>query len=217
MFGYSDIFEFLIVLIAVIISIMLHELAHGFVALWNGDDTAKRAGRLSFNPIDHFDMVGFLMLVFLHFGYAKPVPVNPYNFRNKKAGMIGVSFAGIAMNLLLAFIFYPLLYITYNIPYLYTFVVYMVLLNLNLAIFNLLPLYPLDGYRLVNCFVPSENKCLTFLRKYSRYIFIALFGMGIIRDLLNLPIYFDPLSWIIQRVSYFIMDIYSMFWGLFFG
>lgn len=208
--------DYLIVIVVVVISIVLHELAHGVVAMWNGDNTAKRAGRLTLNPISHFDPVGFLMLVFLHFGYAKPVPVNPDNFRNKNIGMFTVSIAGITTNLLLAFICYPLLFITYNIPYLYTFVVYMVLINLNLAVFNLLPLYPLDGYRIVNCIVPSENKVLIFLRKYSRYILIVLFGMGIIRDILNLPLFFDPLSWIIQKVSYALMDLYKMFWGMFF-
>lgn len=208
--------DYLIVLVVVVISIVLHELAHGVVAMWNGDDTARRAGRLTLNPISHFDTVGFLMLAVLHFGYAKPVPVNPNNFRNKNMGMFTVSIAGITINLLLAFICYPLLFITYDIPYLYTFVVYMVLINLNLAIFNLLPLYPLDGYRIVNCVVPSQNKVLTFLRKYSRYILIVLFGMGIIRDILNLPLFFDPLSWIIQKVSYALMNLYKMFWGMFF-
>ena len=105
-FGYSDILTFLIALVAIVLSIMLHEVAHGLVALWNGDDTAKRAGRLNLNPVSHFDPVGFLMLIFLRFGYAKPVPVNPYNFKNRKVGMFTVSVAGVTLNLILAFFCY---------------------------------------------------------------------------------------------------------------
>ena len=134
MFGYTDILQFVIILAAIVVSIILHEIAHGVVALWNGDTTAKDAGRLTLNPVSHFDLLGFLMLVVCRFGYAKPVPVNPYNFRNRKTGMITVSLAGISVNILLAFIFYPLLMVTYTVPYLYTFNVYMVLINLNLAL-----------------------------------------------------------------------------------
>lgn len=216
MFGYTDILQFVIVLAAIVVSIILHEIAHGVVALWNGDTTAKDAGRLTLNPVSHFDLLGFLMLVVCRFGYAKPVPVNPYNFRNRKTGMITVSLAGISVNILLAFIFYPLRMVTYTVPYLYTFNVYMVLINLNLAVFNLLPLYPLDGYRLVNCFVPSENKVMRFLRAYSRYILLILLALGVFQSAFSLPLYFDPLSWLIRTVSYFLMDVFGLFWGLFF-
>lgn len=103
MLGYSDIFQFLIAAVAIVISIVLHELAHGYVALWNGDATAKVSGRLTVNPLAHFDPFGLVMLLLVRFGYAKPVPVNPDNFRRRKTGMLTVAFAGIVMNLLLAF------------------------------------------------------------------------------------------------------------------
>ena len=76
MFGYTDILQFVIILAAIVVSIILHEIAHGVVALWNGDTTAKDAGRLTLNPVSHFDLLGFLMLVVCRFGYAKPVPVS---------------------------------------------------------------------------------------------------------------------------------------------
>ena len=214
-FGYSDILTFLIALVAIVLSIMLHEVAHGLVALWNGDDTAKRAGRLNLNPVSHFDPVGFLMLIFLRFGYAKPVPVNPYNFKNKKVGMFTVSVAGVTLNLILAFFCYPLYVVCSEINYLSTFLLYMVVVNLNLAAFNLLPLYPLDGYRILNCFIPETNKFMSFLKNYSRYILIFLLALGIIRDVLDLPLFFDPLSWLLNKIMEFFIDAFEAFWGLF--
>lgn len=214
-FGYSDILTFLIALVAIVLSIMLHEVAHGLVALWNGDDTAKRAGRLNLNPVSHFDPVGFLMLIFLRFGYAKPVPVNPYNFKNRKVGMFTVSVAGVTLNLILAFFCYPLFVVCSEISYLNTFLLYMVVINLNLAAFNLLPLYPLDGYRILNCFIPETNKFMSFLKNYSRYILIFLLALGIIRDVLDLPLWFDPLSWLLNKIMEFFLNAFDAFWGLF--
>lgn len=214
-FGYNDISTFLIALVAIVLSIMLHEVAHGLVALWNGDDTAKRAGRLNLNPVSHFDPVGFLMLIFLRFGYAKPVPVNPYNFKNRKVGMFTVSVAGVTLNLILAFFCYPLFVVCSEINYLKTFLLYMVVVNLNLAAFNLLPLYPLDGYRILNCFIPETNKFMSFLKNYSRYILIFLLALGIIRDVLDLPLWFDPLSWLLNKIMEFFLNAFDAFWGLF--
>lgn len=214
-FGYNDISTFLIALVAIVLSIMLHEVAHGLVALWNGDDTAKRAGRLNLNPVSHFDPVGFLMLIFLRFGYAKPVPVNPYNFKNRKVGMFTVSVAGVTLNLILAFFCYPLFVVCSEINYLSTFLLYMVVVNLNLAAFNLLPLYPLDGYRILNCFIPETNKFMSFLKNYSRYILIFLLALGIIRDVLDLPLWFDPLSWLLNKIMEFFLNAFDAFWELF--
>lgn len=214
-FGYSDILTFLIALVAIVLSIMLHEVAHGLVALWNGDDTAKRAGRLNLNPVSHFDPVGFLMLIFLRFGYAKPVPVNPYNFKNRKVGMFTVSVAGVTLNLILAFFCYPLFVVCSEINYLSTFLLYIVVVNLNLAAFNLLPLYPLDGYRILNCFIPETNKFMSFLKNYSRYILIFLLALGIIRDVLDLPLWFDPLSWLLNKIMEVFINAFDAFWGLF--
>lgn len=214
-FGYSDILTFLIALVAIVLSIMLHEVAHGLVALWNGDDTAKRAGRLNLNPVSHFDPVGFLMLIFLRFGYAKPVPVNPYNFKNRKVGMFTVSVAGVTLNLILAFFCYPLFVVCSEINYLSTFLLYIVVVNLNLAAFNLLPLYPLDGYRILNCFISETNKFMSFLKNYSRYILIFLLALGIIRDVLDLPLWFDPLSWLLNKIMEFFINAFDAFWGLF--
>ena len=198
-----------------LIILPIHEFAHAFAAHLNGDDTAKRAGRLNLNPVSHFDPVGFLMLIFLRFGYAKPVPVNPYNFKNRKVGMFTVSVAGVTLNLILAFFCYPLFVVCSEINYLNTFLLYMVVVNLNLAAFNLLPLYPLDGYRILNCFIPETNKFMSFLKNYSRYILIFLLALGIIRDVLDLPLWFDPLSWLLNKIMEFFLNAFDAFWGLF--
>ena len=94
----------LFTLVAVVIGLTLHEVAHGLVAKWNGDYTAKYAGRLTLNPVKHFDLVGFLMMMMVGFGYAKPVPVNPSNYRHYRKGLITVAIAGIVMNVIVAFI-----------------------------------------------------------------------------------------------------------------
>ena len=155
------------------------------------------------------------MLIFLRFGYAKPVPVNPYNFKNRKVGMFTVSVAGVTLNLILAFFCYPLFVVCSEISYLNTFLLYMVVVNLNLAAFNLLPLYPLDGYRILNCFIPETNKFMSFLKNYSRYILIFLLALGIIRDVLDLPLWFDPLSWLLNKIMEFFLNAFDAFWGLF--
>ena len=101
LYSNFNIADILIVALVVLISMILHELAHGYVALWNGDATAKVNRRLTLNPLAHFDIIGFFMLMTVGFGYAKPVPVNPYNFRHQKRGIFTVAIAGVTVNLVL--------------------------------------------------------------------------------------------------------------------
>jgi len=213
MFGYETIIHFVLAVVAILFAIILHEIAHGLVALWNGDNTAKLSGRLTLNPLAHFDLVGFVMLVLMRFGYAKPVPINPYNFKRRKLGMFTVAIAGIALNLILAFVAVPLLIISKN-EFLSIFLSYFILININLAVFNILPIYPLDGSRILECFIGRNNGVMRFLEKYSLYVIVVLFGLGIVRDMFNLPIYFDPLSLYINYARGFIIDIFEKFWLL---
>lgn len=142
---------------AILIALILHEWAHGFVAYRCGDPTAKMMGRLSLNPAHHLDPVGTVCMVLFGIGWAKPVPVNPRNFRNYRRDDFLVSIAGIAMNLSLFLLSTALLvamesHVRYSEPvwYIYQFVYLLSSINLSLAIFNLLPIPPLDGYHLVN-------------------------------------------------------------------
>jgi len=169
--------------IPALLCITLHELSHGFVAWRLGDDTAKRAGRLTLNPIRHIDPMGLLMMIVFRFGWARPVPVDMRNFKNPKRGMAVTALAGPASNLVIcavALFLYGLLYYPlYLRQSLGTFgsglleTVYVTAyLSLAMGIFNLLPIPPLDGSKVLYS-VLSDRSYYTLMR-YERYGMIAL-------------------------------------------
>ena len=171
-------------IIVLIISIVVHEVAHGYTAYLLGDNTAKDSGRLTLNPIKHLDLFGSIILPLILIptgiiiGWAKPVPYNPANLRNEKSGTFFVAVAGIFMNLILAIFFgllirfAPLLGIT-SIPF-YTIASIIVQLNLVLALFNLIPIPPLDGSKILFSFIPFKYRYIeNFLEKWG--IFLLLF------------------------------------------
>ncbi len=221
MLGYSNVFQFLIAAVAILLAIMLHELAHGYVALWNGDATAKVYGRLTLNPLAHFDPMGLAMLLLVRFGYAKPVPVNPDNFRHRKLGLFTVALAGIALNILLAFFsvpFYMLCSLSSStgLSYLGSFFRWFTIVNLNLAVFNILPIYPLDGFRVVESLTRATNPYCRFMRNYGQYVLIILVGISVIVGLTPIPWYFDILGTYVSTLQGWIMKGFTAFWGLFF-
>ncbi len=164
-----------------LISVVIHEVSHGWIANYLGDPTAKHAGRLTLNPIKHLDLWGsFLIPVSLLiigspilFGYAKPVPYNPYNLKNKKWGPAMVAIAGPASNLIIAILFgLTLRFIPFGQSiYMQNFVqimAYIVLLNLLLAVFNLVPIPPLDGSKILFALLPYKYQQLSFqLERYG--------------------------------------------------
>lgn len=164
--------------VVVVIAIPFHEAAHALVSHWLGDDTAMRAGRLSLNPLHHFDLLGALCMLIGGVGWAKPVGVNVRNYKNPKVGMAISAAAGPISNFLLAWlsmIFYQcLLYsgLAADIPVLYWFLTYMISMNLSLAVFNLIPVPPFDGSRIALLFLPQR---LYFrAMQYERYIMLAV-------------------------------------------
>lgn len=147
-----------------IVSIIAHEVAHGIAALAQGDPTAKHAGRLTLNPIPHIDMFGSIILPLMcaalspgfMFGWAKPVPINPYNFRNQKWGEAIVSAAGPLTNIVIAGVFIVLIKVAPISDSFAVFSAYVVIINIVLAIFNLIPIPPLDGSKILFTLIPQR-------------------------------------------------------------
>ena len=172
----------------------IHELAHGWVAYKLGDNTAKREGRLTFNPIAHIDLIGMIMILVLGFGYAKPVPVNMNNFKNPKSGMALTALAGPCSNLVLAFIsifiYYAIGGASFGVLYYFSlFFMYSAIINVSLAAFNLLPIPPLDGSKILAGILP--NKAYYKYMQYERYAMIALFVLmlsGLLDGILNVVV-----------------------------
>ena len=220
-------------LLAIYLAIVPHEIAHGLVAKWNGDLTAKVNGRLTMNPIVHFDPIGFLMLFVIGFGYAKPVPVNPYNFKKPRRGLFTVAIAGVVYNISAAIIglfFYALiLCFGMGMPtYLYLFLSWFFKLfaqiNIMLFLFNIIPIGPLDGFKIIEAFAKRNNKFINFIRMYGNYILIGLFA-------LHLGVYYvqsyADISWIkyadilglyLDTCSYWIqggiLSLFTMMFGM---
>jgi len=160
-----------------VICLTVHEFSHAYVAFKMGDPTAKQMGRLSLNPLVHLDPLGTLMILFVRFGWAKPVPINPNNFKDFKKGIILTSLAGPISNFLLAFLgafLAKFIYLTNNqglIMFIQTFI----LINIVLGIFNLLPFPPLDGSRLFTVFLPPKYDYINnFLERFG---ILFLFGI----------------------------------------
>jgi Zn-dependent protease len=173
----------------ILLALTFHEYAHAFVANRYGDDTAKQSGRLTLNPLRHLDPLGTIMIFLVHFGWAKPVPVNPHRLKNPKKDMLWISAAGPLANMVLAFvsgILLRLIFATggkpdqYSITGLLTFMLIMSLqINLALAIFNVLPIAPLDGSKILFGLLPSRHEGkIYFLERYGPFILIGLIVFG---------------------------------------
>ncbi len=163
----------LILLIIVLIAITVHEFSHALAAEFLGDPTPRLAGRLSLNPIKHIDPLGLLMLLIVRIGWAKPVPINPYNFRDPARGSMVVAFAGPASNFFLAWavatLFKLLPYSLSINPGIVSITSDFIFINLALAVFNLIPLPPLDGSHLIEPFIPEDTR-----RTLEQYGFLIL-------------------------------------------
>ena len=183
-----DILEILVIGIALLYSIISHELGHGYVAYLMGDNTAKEQGRLSLNPIRHIDPIGLLSMIIFKFGWAKAVPININNFKYKRLGLFLVSIAGICVNLLSALIAAILLlafYDPFNYSYINIFLEYVILYGVILASFNIMPIPPLDGSKIIVSFLPEKlSKIILQIEKYGMIILMIL----LVTDILDGPI-----------------------------
>jgi Zn-dependent protease len=196
-----DIIFYIVILI---FSVILHEVAHGYVADMQGDPTARLAGRLTLNPAPHIDLFGSILLpAILIFtgsgivvGWAKPVPYNPYNLRNQRWGTLAVAIAGVATNFLIALIFGLLIRFADGLPLSFLAIAKMiVVLNIVLGVFNLLPVPPLDGSKVLLSLFP---KWFYPIEQFAERNFIMI----ILGLLILLPVFFGPIVFAITRVIY---------------
>lgn len=176
-------------------SVIAHEVAHGFVAYFFGDDTAKRYGRLTLNPASHIDPVGVIMLFLVGFGWAKPVPVNYYRLENSRLGLFCVSLAGCAANIVIAVLSIFLLQfdmLAAN-PVFSTILPILAKINIMLGAFNLIPVPPLDGSKILMSVLPEKaQQNLARLEPYGFFILIALLFSGLL----------DPVIMVMQNLVY---------------
>jgi Zn-dependent protease len=184
----KDPLAFALIAIPLIFSVIIHEVAHGWVAYKMGDPTAKWMGRLSLNPLKHLDPIGTLMLFLAGFGWAKPVPVNFNKISNRRKGLIFVSSAGIVANVLFAFVAL-LLFRIFSTPSSRAsaiLVYYLVQINITLAALNLIPIPPLDGSKILMGFVSERTQYfLSRLEPYGFFIIIGLLYLGILDPLIG--------------------------------
>ena len=203
--------QFLYVLPAIIIGLTVHEWAHAYAAFRLGDPTARNLGRMTLNPIAHIDPIGFIMLILVGFGWAKPVPINPRNFKHFKRDDIIVSLAGITMNILVAFVF-SFIYVAGFLKWglgtneAFTSIIGSIIsINLALAIFNLIPIYPLDGSHVAESLLMHKiPRVFWFLRQYGQFILLALLLTNIVSTVLGYLIsgitsgFFSVAAWVIN-------------------
>jgi Zn-dependent protease len=208
MIGSELVYSFLLISPLLLISLVLHELAHGWVAWKLGDPTAKLHGRLTLNPLKHLDPWGAVMLAVtffgsggrFFFGWAKPVPISPWQFKDPQRGMMLVGLAGPVVNYTLALVSAGLIWLSHTwSPIVVTRALFMLFaLNVILGTLNLIPIPPLDGSRVVGGFLPREayKRWITYDR-YGNYVFLGLFVV-----LVAFPVVFDATFGAVLRLSF---------------
>lgn len=204
--------SYLYIIPAALIAIMCHELTHGLFSHIQGDPTPKEQGRLTLNPAKHLDLFGTLCLIFFGFGWAKPVQVDPRYYKNPKWGMALVALGGPLANFILAFISGITMailekYVTPNtaVEIIYTFFFYLLMINVGLGVFNLIPIPPLDGSKIIGAFLP--NTAYAQYMKYQKYGMLFVIGLLVLLDILEMMGYPSLLNEVLNTILDFILNI----------
>ena len=227
----DDLFYYIASFVAVVVVLTLHEFAHAFAAYKCGDSTPKWNKRLTLNPLRHFDITGLICFTLVGFGWAKPVPINPNNFKNYRKGLGLTASAGIIMNFVFAFLWYPIfcvianyacakignsylnyfLYMLFYLPFAY---------SLSFCVFNLLPFNPLDGFRIVEACSKNHGKVYQFLYKYGQWILLFLIAESFICRVFSQWLgvyqmdYLNILGWIMKFATGILGWPITALWGL---
>jgi Zn-dependent protease len=184
----GQVLVFSLILFCLILSLTFHEYGHGIMAKWYGDSTAEDQGRLTLNPLAHLDPLGLLMVVFIGFGYAKPVPTDPRNYRSRW-GVLSVAAAGPLMNLILAVFTINLYAFGYAQGWelfqgagAYTFFIFLASINMLLMVFNLIPIGPLDGHYILPYFLPENaaRRYIVLNHQYGSWVLLSLIVLAVI-------------------------------------
>jgi len=218
-FDWSSLLTFLFTAVAALLCITVHELAHGASAYLLGDPTAKRAGRLTFNPLRHLDFLGLLMLVTVHVGWAKPVPIDLRRFRRPRLGMAITAMAGPLSNFLISFLALLAGRIIYyhGMEHNWAFygilgLLYLAVLSLGLGVFNLIPIPPLDGSKILLSFLPARiSMKIMRVERYIAVVMVALVWLGVF----SAPLDFLR-EWLLEKLcllSGFPFDVAALFFS----
>lgn len=214
----TDLIDYLYIIPAALLAIMCHEIAHGFVSYLLGDPTAKQMGRLTLNPLKHIDPIGALSLILFRVGWAKPVMIDPRYYKNPKWGTALVSLAGPLTNFVLAiisaflyFVIYKFINIQLILNIFLPFFLYLAILNIGLGLFNLIPIPPLDGSKIIGAILP--NQAYYQYMKYQRYGTIFMLILILVINILsafNVPSIFN------EAINYIFSLIFNFWNNIFF-
>ncbi|MDR1138388.1 MAG: site-2 protease family protein [Clostridiales bacterium] len=227
--GAVDIRTLIMFGVVAIVSLTLHEFAHAWVAVRNGDITPQVQGRLTLNPRSHIDPIGFVALIIAGFGFAKPVEVNPLNFRNRRLGSFCVAIAGVTVNfalmivsVFLATLCQKMAFDSYGSAFdiwvfFFEFFSILATVNIFLVFFNLLPIAPLDGFRLISSLTRASNKFVQFMQEYGSYILVFLILASIVVNRVpQMPSYFDLLGTYLQFFGGNVLQFFAAIFRLVF-